>query len=737
MNPVICRKRALAVCVSSALASVALFQTGPLRAEDLGVIHVDSTTIDDRFDSKRNEPSNIGVISGEQIDREHPENIQQVLQRIPGITTEVQSGDSIKIHIRGVENQVYMGEKPGVAVVIDGVPVFERTGRVNIDLDNIQSVKVIKGGASYLFGDDALAGAVIITTKRGAEHAGYKAEAEAGSFGHYKGLLRAGYAGENSNGHIQVSHRETDGYYDDSASEADYLNGKFQYYIDDASDLTFGLERSERMKNSHGAVRGVTAAANDPRSTNPAYNDYANHYDVSLGKYFATYSRDLSETNNLLLNVYQFTDSTAFLSAPLKTDPTAYQSGNDYYQVQRGIKSEFRSAGENVAWMGAVDLRANSYDNESTALDCSEAFGDCTVGAATSDNTTDEQVRALYGELKVRVTDPFSLTFNGRIDQIDLDYQDNLAPTLDGEKTFNVWSWRVGGNYAARSNLDLYGNVSTGFRAPSVEQLFVGSNSPTHRTAANPDLEPERAVNTELGLRSRMVWGGIPWDLDVAVFQIDRKDHIQASGGQYSTAADSRYENIGDLRNRGLELSLLSDPARRVFFDLAYTYLDATYTAYDSFNQQLAPVGGICPEGATPVSSRGRITNCLVPFDNTGNVVPRVPRHHLNIALGLRPAERWLVTTEVDAISSYYADEINQEKIGGHAVVNLITDYSRRIGQVEWGVFARVDNVLDRRYYNTVRGTHDSNADGVYDQEDLSIVVNQGRTYTAGLSAAF
>ena len=31
---------------------------------------------------------------------------------IPGVTAELQSQDSLKIHIRGVENQRYMGEKP-------------------------------------------------------------------------------------------------------------------------------------------------------------------------------------------------------------------------------------------------------------------------------------------------------------------------------------------------------------------------------------------------------------------------------------------------------------------------------------------------------------------------------------------------------------------------------------------------------------------------------------------------
>ncbi|MGD9788840.1 MAG: TonB-dependent receptor plug domain-containing protein, partial [Sulfuricellaceae bacterium] len=142
------------------------------EAARLDEVTVTSTTIDDRFDSKRDEPSNISVISGKKVDDAHIQNAIQVLQGIPGVTADLSSGDEIKIKLRGIENQRYMGEKPGVAIVIDGVPVFERTGKVNIDLDNIESIKVIKGGASYLFGEDALAGAVIITTKRGAKYAG-------------------------------------------------------------------------------------------------------------------------------------------------------------------------------------------------------------------------------------------------------------------------------------------------------------------------------------------------------------------------------------------------------------------------------------------------------------------------------------------------------------------------------------------------------------------------------------
>ena len=68
---------------------------------------------------------------------------------------------------------------------------------------------------------------------------------------------------------------------------------------------------------------------------------------------------------------------------------------------------------------------------------------------------------------------------------------------------------------------------------------------------------------------------------------------------------------------------------------------------------------------------------------------------------------------------------------------NLLVNYDRKHSGVDWEFFFRVDNVFDENYYNVARGYTDSNEDGTYDAEDLSIVVNQGRTFTAGLSARF
>jgi iron complex outermembrane receptor protein len=707
------------------------------QAEDLGMIQVKSSTIDDRHIDWRSEPSSVAVISGETVDNAHAENIQQLLQSIPGVTTEFSSGDTLKIHIRGVDNNRFMGEKPGVAVVIDGVPVFERTGKVNIDLDNIETIRVIKGGASFLFGEDALSGAVIITTKRGAKYAGYKAAAEAGSFGYRKGLLRAGTATENYSAHVQASSRAADGYYYQSDYRADYLNGKVQYYLDDQSDISFGFERSWRDKDSHGTVTGVSQALNDPESVEG--RDYARMFDVELGKYFITYNNDFGDNKNLMLNIYEFTDDTEFMSAPVRYDASgvpvddvdAYTTHNIYQQIQRGVKSELRSSAQHSAWLAGIDIRDNSYDNFAIyATDFKPSpspFAPVyTAGTLVGDNVTDERVNAIYGEYKYNISTNTVLTLNGRYDDITMDYSDALDSSMNGSEDFQVNSWRLGANHQVQTGLGIYATVSTGFRAPTAEELFYGDRNLGNFVAPNRQLDPERTLNKEVGLHAQTHWYDTDVDIDVALFQLDRDDFIMATSGQYAPSATgtASFENIGAARHRGLELAINTDTRRTWSFSLAYTYMDAVFTEYDNFYLSLGnPYDG---SGST------------VLYDNTGNKVPRVPTSHINLGITHKLNQTQQLSAEIDSKSSYYADEINQQKISGHTTLNLLWNYSQAKDQgARWSTFVRVDNVLDEFYYNVARGFYDANYDGVYDQEDLSLVVNQGRTFTAGVEVVF
>lgn len=758
-------RNALATAIALGLQTLAGAQQQSEAPKRIEAITITGSAIDDRFGDGSREPSSVVNLSGRNIEGQHIESLLQALRSVPGMTIDSAGGDDLKIKFRGIENQRYMGEKPGVAIIIDGVPVFERTGRVNIDLDNIESIKIIKGGASYLFGDDGLSGAVVITTKRGPKYKGVVVEADQGSYGYERFLARVGVAGDNWSGHIQATRRGADDFHFQSNYNIDAVTGNLRWNITPTSDLTLGFENETRFRDKHGTVTGVSQAAADP--TGALGRDYSRHYDVNLERYNLTYSNDLTDKSNFLALAYQFTDHTVFWSAPQRFSATgaavsasdAYTTLNDYHQTQRGAKTEYRNAFGDFGVMAGGDFRRNEYLNLTSAL---TSYRNSPTGATTAagtifgDDKTQEGVEAIYGEIKWNPVRDWTFTGNARYDHIKLDYSakpvsGNGNVTMAESKSFSNTSFRVGANWTVTPQTFVFGNVSSGFRAPTVDQLYRGSMSPTGSVANNPNLKPEQSVNYEIGARHRFKLFGQDAHVHSTVFLIDRKDFILDTNGQYGNAnADNigRYENIGGARSRGLELALGATVTQNFVWDLSYTYLDAYFTRYDKFMMSLGnPRGTLVGTGACKTTINWNNCYQLVPYNNTGNAVPRVSPHNLNLRATWRPMETLRISPEVDYRSTSWADEVNINKWPGRTLFNLTADYTRKIGWLKGATlnaFVRVDNVFAKRYYSIARGSNDSQSyatnfqyDGKYNAEDMSITVDPGRVWRAGISIRF
>ncbi len=729
------------------------------------VIRVYSSTIEDRFGEDRTQPSSTVSLSREEIEQQHAQNLQQVLQAIPGITTDQSGGEDIKIKIRGVENQRYMGEPPGVVIVIDGVPVFERTGKVNIDLDNIESIDVVKGGASYLFGEDALAGAVIIKTKRGYAQQGVSLEHERGSFGYERSVLRAGGGTDNLQVHVQYADRSSDGFYALGDSWAETLSGNITWYPDEVSDLSFGFEKSDRYRDRSGSVKGATQAATDPEG-NTASRDYTRNFDVDLERLNLAYSRELNDSLSLRGLVYQYMDDTSFWSGPMSYDGTGartiavddYKYDTDYSQTQRGLKLELNHSGDRLGTLLGLDLRRDSTDNAVRALRDYRTFSrGATTAAGTllSEDEGQTDTQALFVEFKYQLAQDTTLTANARHDRIEVEYRDHLSDT-DADKAFNVNSWRLGLTHDLTPGSTLFASASTGFRTPTLSQLYRTDLSGDQAVANNPNLEPEESLTYELGLRQAFNLGGWPSALSASVFQVERDDFILDTSGQYSPNSASHdvtgeaaiYDNIGGTRTRGFELQLTTEPHQDFAFDLSYTWLHSVFTRYDDFYQALGnPYGRF--GYVDPASFNDPVNSyTLVHHDNTGNRVPRVSPHQINARLHWFGIDNLKLTTEVDYRSTAWADEINQEKWAGRTLVNLMAEYNLRVGSGEQDniqLFMRIDNLFDKEYWVIARGVNDSNGspatgmeyDGVYNAEDLSIIPSTGRRWQAGVRYRF
>lgn len=131
---------------------------------------------------------NVFVVDREEIDRQNPGSVAQLLQGISGVYVENNGakGNVSAVYLRGAEPNYTL-------VLIDGVAVNDpsnsRGGAFDfslLDINSIERIEVVKGPASFVYGSVAMAGVINIITRKIKQAQSVSFETEAGS----RGLLR-------------------------------------------------------------------------------------------------------------------------------------------------------------------------------------------------------------------------------------------------------------------------------------------------------------------------------------------------------------------------------------------------------------------------------------------------------------------------------------------------------------------------------------------------------------------
>ena len=690
-------------------STLSLLAKEPISLEN---ISVKSSTIDSDSLSKRGEVSSSITLDSAEIEKINPQNASDILRRVAGITLSNTGTDSLKVHIRGIDNQMYMGEKPGVAIVIDGVPVQETSGKINIDLDNIESIKVVKGGASYLYGNDAISGAVIITTKRPKGGSKTKLEVEYGSFDSKRALISTNQGFDDSALQVQASYRDSDGYWDDAYTKVKAVNGKYRYFLDSSTDLTFGLDFTDRESGDGNTVQGTDMVKTDPKSK--TVKSYSGYYDTNLIKSFLRYSLNIDNSSNLMVNLHKYRDDKEYKTA-------RFTKNKSEIWDQEGLKSEYRKSFNNFAFMVGTDIQNNQTDEVSTDVIDGKAPRGGTDGDKLSDYETKENIYALYTELKYQATKDLTATANLRYDRLDYKYINSFDNGENVSPDYSNLSYRVGLNYNLNQNTAFFTSLSTGFRTPTVTQISLnreGLREDPTKDIPN-DIDLETTQNIEFGVRGDL-FDSLSYE--ASIYQLDRDDYIGRIAGSYVTSDnedESFYNNVGSMRSRGLEVAVGGKIRENLSFHLAYTYLDATFKSY-WLSQQL-----------TENTARYGSNNAeFRRVDLSGNRVPRTSNHNINLTADYK-INNLTISPEIIFVSSYYIDEVNKNKQDGHEIVNLRANYQL---SKNFEIFGKIDNLLDKDYYQFMHLNSSAIADI---REDSTIRVAPPRAFYTGLRYRF
>ena len=444
---------------------------------------------------------------------------ENTLDRLPGVsvTSNGGLGTASTVRLRGLDGK-YIG------VTIDGIEVSDPSSIQNslnfgsFTRGLVDRVELAKGAQTTVYGSDAIAGAINITTWRpDVDGRSGEASVEAGSFGTASGRLSFGHRDETGEVAATLSYVRTDGisaFDDPDASDADSFEEK-------------GLSLSMRRILNDTATVGATAFIADSVSE---FDDPFSATDKNVGQ---------SDTTR--------TGVRAF--AEISGGGIDHEVGLSYFENERFFPfttSTQSFVGERVKfdYLGVTDI------GEATSL----AFGaDWTEETSTLDGVaSDASNGAVFGELSYAISGATDVTLGLRHD-IYSDFDDQTSGRLA------IVHRRSGG-------LTFKASLGNGYRAPSLYERF-GPFSP--EAAA---LQPETSVGADIGIEA--TYDNASYGATVFYTEIEDLIGFDSTAVTVDRPFGAYFQAPGTTVSKGIELAAdWSIGVADVFAN--YTYTDA------------------------------------------------------------------------------------------------------------------------------------------------------------------
>jgi len=684
-------------------------------------------------------PGNVQRVTAAQLDQAKARDVSDALNQLAGsVNINDTQGNPFQpdVNFRGFTASPVLGTPQGVSVFLDGVRVNEAFGdSVNWDLipsSAIASLEVIPG-SDPVFGLNTLGGAVAVTTKRGFDSAGTVIESHGGSFGRRVAEFETGGHGERLDYFLTGNLFDENGWGEHNPTRVRQGFGKVGYR-DHHDDVTLSFTYADnRLEGNQTLPRSFLSDPLQSYSWPDSQTDRMAFVDLNASHSWAddwtvaakAYYRKVS-TGVLNSNVNNNYDPAMPLGAG--NEPTGNLiEGIDQYRPGAALQLTGRSP---VAGHRNTLIAGVSYDRGTTN------FQQLNQQAGASRDTS-SSAPVILGTLLhatnrysgVYFTDTFGLTgrvyinFSGRYNNAAVTLEDRLGTALNGDHSFNRFNPSVGLTFNPTRALTLYMTYDEGMRVPTpVELTCADPNAPCslpNAFSADPALKAVVAKTAEFGARGTLLPG---LTFSAAIFRTNLDNDIQfvSSGG--GATSSGFFENVGQTRRQGVELGL-DGKAGAFALSAHYTYLAATFQT---------PLVLSSPNNSTATALNCR--SCAEIQVMPGDRIPGIPRHIVKLRAEYA-ATRYAAGLNVTGQSNQVArgDENNQDVNGPLPGFVLVSLDARLDISSSWHVFARVDNLFDRRYFTfATLGTNVFTAPGnVFDPTGTTWRSEQFRTVGA------
>jgi len=473
-------------------------------------------------------PSGVTVVTAPQIKESGATNIVEVVQRQPGFFAQGQNKGAYDqiVDIRGFNNGGGNGQR--TLVLVDGRKTNSVVGAftdwANLPLDTIERIEIVRGPASALYGDGALAGVVNIITKKGSKDFAGTAGLAGGNWSTYRAFTNAAGGSGDLTYDVFGALEGTNGWRDHSQFAANDLTGRFEFPINPSlrGSVKVGHHSDRRQQPgtlSQAQIDTLGRDAADPAriGNTDVEEDYM---DAGLVQKLDEFGEASLFLNHTFRNQNLFSNQFGGVLADDQSHITMLQLKHVISPKPLSGKATFTSG---------IDLSSESAAGE--------------IGApqgAPDETNYRRRLMGFYEGLEVRPVETVTVSGALRYDRALLTLDKRVSPTsfsfdVDDQRAFDNLSGYAGVTWRVIEPVSVYASWGRTFKLPTRDEL-VGF------LATAPGLLEERSNSYEAGLR---FWSGTWGSASATFYRMDVHNELFVDSTTFSSINFDRVVHQG------------------------------------------------------------------------------------------------------------------------------------------------------------------------------------------------
>ena len=534
----------------------------------------------------RDIPQSIQVIPQEVIEDQQAIRIEEVVTNVSGVTSfGNEDGRSTDFAIRGFQN---------APTLRDGFRLYDRDFQGMPEVANLESIEILKGPASVLYGEIEPGGLINLVSKQPLLEPYYDLQLQLGN----RSLVRtpidlSGSLTEDGSVSYRLNalyrHEESFREYDESFDRF-FVAPTLAWQIGQNTDLSFNLEY---IKDDDPADFGTVAfgdgVADIPpeRITNNPDDTIENEF-INTGYTFEHRFNENWKIRNAfryLVNNYNYGGDEDILALPFEIDDETgilirtfadQQREEDSFTLYTNVEGNFATGTVKHNLLFGVDLNRSesqqltNFDpvpSSFAPLDIFDPDYDAisepddnidSIGLFNDDEIITNRL-GIYLQDKIDLLDNLILLAGLRYDTVDQTQTDNLTNTEQSQNNDDVTP-RVGVVYQPIEPISLYASYAQSFNP---NEDFT--------TASGELLEPETTEGFEVGVKGEIIPNRLSATL--AYFDITKQNVATADPVNPFVSIAT-----GERQSQGIELDLTGEILPGWNIITSYAYIDAEIT---------------------------------------------------------------------------------------------------------------------------------------------------------------